>query len=786
MKAPEHFYYSLKEGGIHMNMRVAFSFIFTTLVLALIICAICAWRSRKPIGKSVAVLDIAFIPPVIGNLIIIGSHVSLISYIGSYIYFIGMDLIMFALVRFTAEYCQPAEKKRKVPLFIDLLLAVDVVQYALNPLFGQAFELEEIEFDGSAYYRLVPQIGQTFHRVVDYGIVALVILTFFVVIRKMPRIYTERYVIIVIAIGILTVWESLYIFSRSPVDRSMIGFGVFGILIYYLSLHYRPLRVLDRMLSNVVSEMSEALYVFDLNGNCIWANSRGCELLEIHEGEYESVTENLLAIFGDAGSASDENSVLRTVGRGREMRYYSLEERKAVDDRGKLTGSYLRIMDVTEEQQRMKREMFDATHDRMTGLYTREYLYTRIAERLDDDPDTQYLIVYVDVKNFKVVNDIFGTEFGDYAICRVADWVRNDRSDRCCYGRLVGDTFGMCIPKEEFDEPRFEKELSQFLVKNEKAEHRLLIHLGVYAVETDVNKDVNTGIDVSVMFDRAHLSLTSIRDEFNLHIAHYDNEIRKKLLLNQSINSQLPEALRTRQIRPYFQPIADGNGRIVGTEALARWIHPERGFMPPSEFIPIFEKSGMIVEVDKHMWRCSCELLAEWQKQNNDMFISVNISPKDFYFIDVLSEIKALVNEFGIDHSRLRIEITETVMMNDAENRMQILDNFRKAGFIVEMDDFGSGYSSLNMLKDMPVDVLKIDMKFLGKTSDKDKAKTIVRNIINLTKELGISSLTEGVETQEQFEALAEMGCELFQGYYFAKPMPADDFNKFVAEHKNK
>ena len=146
--------------------------------------------------------------------------------------------------------------------------------------------------------------------------------------------------------------------------------------------------------------------------------------------------------------------------------------------------------------------------------------------------------------------------------------------------------------------------------------------------------------------------------------------------------------------------------------------------------------------------------------------------------MDVVSEIQKLAAEFGIDPHKLRIEITETVMMNEADNRMKVLDTFRELGYIVEMDDFGSGYSSLNMLKDMPVDVLKIDMKFLGKTDSKSKAQTIVKNIIRLSEDLGISALTEGVETEEQYHILADMGCKLFQGYYFAKPMPIEDFEK--------
>ena len=265
-----------------------------------------------------------------------------------------------------------------------------------------------------------------------------------------------------------------------------------------------------------------------------------------------------------------------------------------------------------------------------------------------------------------------------------------------------------------------------------------------------------------------------------LDFAYYDKEIREKLLWNQNISSQLGEAIRTREVRPYLQPIADREGHIVGAEALARWIHPEHGFMSPALFIPVFEKNGMIAEVDKYIWRCACEILAQWKKEKRNLFISVNISPKDFYFIDVITEIQNLVKEFHISPEFLRIEITETAMMNEAENRMQILENFRKAGFIVEMDDFGSGYSSLNMLKDMPVDVLKIDMKFLGKTGDKNRANTIVKNIIHLSEELGISALTEGVETKEQYEVLSLMGCSLFQGYYFSKPLPQEEFEKLL------
>jgi EAL domain-containing protein (putative c-di-GMP-specific phosphodiesterase class I) len=256
--------------------------------------------------------------------------------------------------------------------------------------------------------------------------------------------------------------------------------------------------------------------------------------------------------------------------------------------------------------------------------------------------------------------------------------------------------------------------------------------------------------------------------------------MRDQVLWGQKISTELSDAIKQRQIVPYLQPIVDNEGVIIGAEALVRWIHPKEGFLPPFTFIPIFEKNGMIADVDKYIWRCACEILSSWTDEKAKLFISVNISPKDFYFMDVYAEIKNLVDEFGIAPARLRIEITETVMMTDAESRMAILSKFRDSGFIVEMDDFGSGYSSLNQLKDMPLDVLKIDMKFLSKAQDNNKAETILRNILRLSNDLGLFSLTEGVETKDQYKKLNEMGCNLFQGYYFAKPMPVTDYEKLL------
>ena len=754
-------------------MRNNIAIIYIALMFALSVCGFASKRSRRNIGKAVSWLSFTLLVPVMGNFLMIVTKKEKVAYLGYCLYFVGVDLMILGLMYFSMIYCKTGETKHKTPKINYILLTLDIIQIMLNYFTGHAYSLEEIEVEGATYYNFTPHLGLMIHRILVYLLLACIIAIFAVMTIKMPRVYKGKYAVILIMMLIVALWQTFYVVLRIPINTSMIGYGIFGIMTFYFALIYRPHRFLDSMLTNIISDMPEALFVFDPNKKCIWANDEGMRFIDIDIQEFDLVNERIEKAVGKI--SADCVSEHRTVGSGEDTKYYHIEMRTVSENNDIIAGYVLSLRDTTEEQLRIKREMYNAIHDSLTGLYTREYLYERIIERIKGDSSKLYHIVFIDVKNFKIVNDIFSSAFGDLALKAIADWLKENMSVNCVYGRLAGDTFGLLIPEDEFDRDSIDNMLSNFVVSDGTFEYHILIHLGVYPVtETDT--------DVQVMFDRAHLALSTIRDEYKTHIAYYDEDIRKKVLWDQHISAQLSDAIAEKQLCPYLQPIVDNSGRIVGAEALVRWINPVDGFMPPGMFIPVFEKNGMIVEVDKYMWRSACEILAKWQKLNWDVFISVNISPKDFYFIDVAGEIISLVKEYGIQPEKLRIEITETVMMNDADDRMKVLSDLREAGFIVEMDDFGSGYSSLNLLKDMPVDVLKIDMKFLNKSKDELRSQKIIQNIIKLSNDLSISSLTEGVETEEQFHMLSEMSCNLFQGYYFAKPMPVNDFEDFYRE----
>ena len=229
----------------------------------------------------------------------------------------------------------------------------------------------------------------------------------------------------------------------------------------------------------------------------------------------------------------------------------------------------------------------------------------------------------------------------------------------------------------------------------------------------------------------------------------------------------------------YLQPQVDSSGNLYGAEALVRWQHPERGLLSPAIFIDVLEKTGFIYKLDRYMWDKAAKKLGEWKKEGKDQYhISVNISTKDFYLVDVYETFVGLVDKYDIDPVNLNIEITETTLMSDLDKNMGIIRRLQNYGFNIEIDDFGSGYSSLNMLKDISADVLKIDMGFLRASENEAKGLDILESIITLAGKLGMKVITEGVETKKQLYMLAEMGCDMYQGYYFSKPIPVDEFEK--------
>ena len=237
----------------------------------------------------------------------------------------------------------------------------------------------------------------------------------------------------------------------------------------------------------------------------------------------------------------------------------------------------------------------------------------------------------------------------------------------------------------------------------------------------------------------------------------------------------------------YIQPQIDTrNNKVIGGETLVRWLSPKRGMVPPSEFVPLFEKNGMITKMDFHVWELACRQLAKWKAEGKgDRTLSINISAKNFYLTDLYERITGLVEKYDIDPQRLKLEITETAFVLDVKKQMELVQRLQKRGFLVEMDDFGSGYSALNSLKDIDIDVLKLDMKFFEKTDTPKRSEKIIASMVGLANKLTTPVIAEGVETKEQIDYLNSIGCHVVQGYFYSKPMSVEEYEIFMESHEN-
>ena len=334
----------------------------------------------------------------------------------------------------------------------------------------------------------------------------------------------------------------------------------------------------------------------------------------------------------------------------------------------------------------------------------------------------------------------------------------------------------MLLPKESY------KEIS--LLNTEKilakafnsGMYSFIIHFGVYEVE-------DPSIPVSVMCGCANSALRTIRESLTRFVAYFNDDIKRKVLLEQTVIGSFEEALAGGEFQMYLQPLCKADGTAIGAEALVRWQKKDGTMIMPCDFIETLEHAGLIQKLDLYMWELAVKQLSRWKQENSDLSISVNMSALDFYSIDVYRTLNDLIERYGVESRNLRLEITETALLVDPAKSDAVVSSLRERGFLVEIDDFGKGYSSLSLLKTIRSDILKIDMHFLQEIRNDSRSAQILSSIIQLAESLGMDVIAEGVETKEQLHTLIEMGCMYFQGYYFSRPIPVSEFEQNYLSH---
>lgn len=393
---------------------------------------------------------------------------------------------------------------------------------------------------------------------------------------------------------------------------------------------------------------------------------------------------------------------------------------------------------------------------------------------IDANPDKQVAFIQFDVDKFKILNEEHGVQFGDDLLAFFNDTLSIVCADYQPHCRLTADIFMIVTPFDEREELlNFVHKVESMLCGFNGVDYRLSFGIAIADDRT---------VHTRYHGDNASIARRTVKGNALRNIAFFDSKMKSELEKTKEIEDDMQSALLNGEFIMLLQPkYSISTEQIIGAEALARWRHPKKGMISPADFIPVFEKNGFILKLDLYIWEQACRKIRQWLDSGiKPVPISVNISREYIHSIDLVKTLGELVKRYSIPHSLLELEITESA---DAVGVEKVVRDLKDAGFTMLMDDFGSGYSSLNMLKTTPFDVLKIDKGFLGEFMESDRGRKIIEHTISMSQDIGLGIVAEGVETQEQAQFLSGCGCDSAQGFYYSKPVSAEEFDRKLAEN---
>ena len=416
-------------------------------------------------------------------------------------------------------------------------------------------------------------------------------------------------------------------------------------------------------------------------------------------------------------------------------------------------------------------------HDGLTGLYTIQKFSQCVKRNLENNQDTKFTFIRLDIERFKMINNFYGVEAGDRLLVYISGLIETYWQDveNCVFGRIDGDVFGICFPKDE-------KKLNGFILyikrelKKYKAAYYLETAMGIYDI-------LDNNLDVRNIIARATLAAKQCKGQYMIHEARYTEELRAKIIREQNIINEMEHALETGEFVVYFQPKYElDHCRPSGAEALVRWKKADGTIVSPGDFIPVFESNGFIIRLDYYVWDQVCQFIKNNLAHRGDSeVISVNVSRVNLYNPDFLESLVNLVEKYKIPPKYLNLELTESAFSDDARMIQNAVDYLHKAGFTILMDDFGSGYSSLRMLLQYPSSVIKLDRSLLREMTESEDKMNFISSIVYACHRFGKQVCMEGVETGVQNALIRKCGCDMIQGYYYYRPMEIDDMYRLAS-----
>lgn len=506
---------------------------------------------------------------------------------------------------------------------------------------------------------------------------------------------------------------------------------------------------------------------------CYITNSEEDEVV-LYSNDEELYSRNDMISY-EKGFKENEIDIKIVMYREKTATIWSEEEKNTLD-------IISNIIYMTLEKNKIKARIEDAKNkDQQTGIPNFNSFRNFLVKRFYEKNISNYAMIYFNIKNFKLVNNKFGYENATEALIKFTKILYSNCTDDEIVARLGGDNYMALIKKDNLEE--FIKLMSRVTIKidfnNDEIDYNLSAKAGIYIVSGDEESP-------SEIISKATTSYALCKRYESKDIVFYDKKVDEFIIKEKEVQLKIPNALKNNEFIVFYQPKVNlENYEVIGAEALVRWIHDEK-IISPIDFISICEKNGLICELDFYVLNLVCKTIRNWLDNNIEpVRVSVNFSKQHFQSKDTVEKIMKFINKYDIPSEYLEIEFTETAYLDEYENLMFTLGELKKSGLSTSMDDFGIGYSSINLLQDLEFDVLKLDKTFLSK-QDSERNKIICENIVKMSKELSMDIISEGVETVEQVEFLKKIGCNKAQGYLFDKPLNLEQFEERLQNKKYK
>ena len=667
---------------------------------------------------------------------------------------------------FNHAFTNTTKKLGFIKEFYFILCFIDSVLLLANARVNVIFDLVPAHTNAGFFYwgiKYTYRFG--FHKLVcailSFSSLALLISS----IVKAPSYNKVKYVTILTSESLVLIANYVFNSLDLPLNISLLMLVASSIFIAnYVNKDFSA-PVLIGPLSAITESINDVIFCYDSSENLIYANSAAKNVFKKSNDNLENFAKEFRQNF--LKNRPSELSLKLDNG---EERYYITEYKDFFISNSNI-GSYLRLQDKTKETLESRRKNYIATHDLLTGLFNRSGFFKKMQEALYQNTFKNPILICTNIKDFKLINTIYSEQVGDSVLQNQTEVMKRlPGHKKSIIGRIADDKFAILMEKQDFDKDIFEEVFNEVSCIIEKTLYNIQIVAGIYEIYD--KKDT-----IQSIYDKAKISLDAIKDSDNQVFSFYNPSMMEKMLKEKDIVNDFEKSLNEKQFSIQLQPVIDKEGNVLGAESVVRWNNPKYEDLTPSSFLDVLERTSLIYKLDVYVWELVAKKLHEWKKRGfADRFISVNVSSKDKFFIDIIKTFSELIKKYDISPQNFKVEIRETAMLENPEKTIAIFSQLKKLGIKVYIDNFGTGFSSLNVLKDFIADGIKMDTSFLSESKVSGKNKIILQTMISMSSNLGMEFIAKGVESENQMLALSKMDCKLFQGFYFSKPLPVKTY----------